>query len=404
MTPADERRQPDAHRPGAPSGADPASRAATRVPELRGSTGLGAESGADTPLRVRDPGELVAILPALIGFHPRESLVLIATGGPSGRRIGLTVRVDLPPPEHVEAVVADAVRGLLLDHPHAAAVVVLSERTAGGGPPSVELAAAAVDGLERQGVSVHAAVWATSTTAGARWACYDPCGCSGVLPDPACTAFAAAVVAGGQVIHRDRAELERLVAPECPDRIRRRERLLVARLDRAAHRADLGAACAASATAVPVGSAVVDAAVTAAAEGRLDLTDEKVVDLACALGDLAVRDAALQHNVGPHAAAAEQLWTALVRTMPEPDVVEPAALLVVSALLRGDGGLANVALDRAERAWPGHRLTRLLRTAAGAGMRPEQVRAWLLGSTPEPATRSAAGEGRSTGSVPPHSR
>jgi hypothetical protein len=155
---------------------------------------------------------------------------------------------------------------------------------------------------------------------------------------------------------------------------------------------------------VPVGSAVVDAAVTAAAEGRLDLTDEKVVDLACALGDLAVRDAALQHNIGPHAAAAEQLWTALVRTMPEPDVVEPAALLVVSALLRGDGGLANVALDRAERAWPGHRLTRLLRTAAGAGMRPAQVRAWLLGSTPGPASRSAAAEGRSTGPVPPHSR
>ena len=64
---------------------------------------------------------------------------------------------------------------------------------------------------------------------------------------------------------------------------------------------------------------------------------------------------------GPAAAAAEQLWAALVRELPDPEAAEPAALLAVSALLRGDGALANVALDRAEQAWPGHRLTRLLR-------------------------------------------
>jgi hypothetical protein len=88
--------------------------------------------------------------------------------------------------------------------------------------------------------------------------------------------------------------------------------------------------------------------------------------------------------VGPRPAAAEQLWAALARETPDPEAAEPAALLAVSALLRGDGALANVALDRAERAWPGHRLTRLLRVAAEGGLRPSEVRAWLTASA-EPA-------------------
>ena len=53
---------------------------------------------------MRDPSELVAGLPYLMGFRPRESLVVVAFGGASGRRITLTMRIDLPPPEHVPDV------------------------------------------------------------------------------------------------------------------------------------------------------------------------------------------------------------------------------------------------------------------------------------------------------------
>ena len=48
---------------------------------------------------------------------------------------------------------------------------------------------------------MHTALWAESTAAGARWACYDPCGCTGMLPDPASTELAAAGVPDGQVVH-----------------------------------------------------------------------------------------------------------------------------------------------------------------------------------------------------------
>src|SRR5512144_616101 len=46
-------------------------------------------------LRLRSPGEILALVPYLLGFHPSESLVLVAVRGPR-RRIVCTLRWDLP--------------------------------------------------------------------------------------------------------------------------------------------------------------------------------------------------------------------------------------------------------------------------------------------------------------------
>jgi hypothetical protein len=78
------------------------------------------------------------------------------------------------------------------------------------------------------------------------------------------------------------------------------------------------------------------------------------------------------------AAAAETLWLALCRELPDPEAAEAAVLLAACGLLRGDGALANVALDRAERSWPGHRLAGLLRRVAARGTPPARVREWLV--------------------------
>lgn len=322
------------------------------------------------------------MVPVLLGIHPRESLVLIAFGGRSGRRLGLTVRVDLPPPDDVEPVVDQAVEALLSDHPAGAAVIVIgSTASADAGPRLSTTAHLAVARLVRCGVEVHTAIWAESTVAGARWACFDECACSGTLPDPSTTPFAAAAVAEGKVVHADRAELERLVSPAEPERIRRREVMLVRTVD--ASGPD-GAATGQDAGAddPKAGWKLVAAAIAAAGRGTLALDDVAVVGLALALLDPRVRDAALLRSSGSSAAAAETLWAALARETPDPEAAEPAALLAASALLRGDGVLANVALDRAERAWPGHRLAGLLRQVAGSGMRPEQFRECVRGNTP----------------------
>ncbi|GAA5138274.1 DUF4192 domain-containing protein [Pseudonocardia adelaidensis] len=332
-------------------------------------------------LRVRDQGELVAAVPAMLGFHPRESLVLMATGGLSGRRLGLTLRVDLPPPEHpqyaehAELVVASAVCGLLLDEPTGAVAVVVSESGDPPGPlPHSLLAGRVESALAAQQVPIRAVMWTERTTGGARWACYQACGCAGTVPDPATTPFVAAVVAEGKVVHADRAALEAVVAPVDQDVLRRREKRLIQSVDGQLE-GDTGAVV----LEPDAGVFLVDAAIADSAAGRLALSDDDVVALATALGIAEVRGWALQRTAGPGGAAAEHLWAALVRETPDPEAAEPAALLAVSALLRGDGALANIALDRAERAWPGHAFAGLVRRCAAAGVRPSQVRDTLLG-------------------------
>jgi len=89
------------------------------------------------------------------------------------------------------------------------------------------------------------------------------------------------------------------------------------------------------------------------------------------------RDLALSTCAGPQAAAAEQLWAALARACPGEEAADPAALLAVCALLRGDGALANIALTRAREACPGHRLGAGLSAAIDAGWGPREVRDWL---------------------------
>src|SRR3954463_16167784 len=72
------------------------------------------------------PGDLAAAIPQLLGFHPRESVVLIALGGASGKRVGLTVRGDIPPPEYAAAGADMVVRGIRKGEPAGGAVALVS--------------------------------------------------------------------------------------------------------------------------------------------------------------------------------------------------------------------------------------------------------------------------------------
>jgi hypothetical protein len=361
-------------------------------------------------LTLARPAELAAAVPVLLGFHPQDSLVLVSVGGAAGNRVGLTVRVDLPSssasPVELSALRAAVVDSLLRDRPRGAAVLVFGAAD-GPGPPHRGLVDALAADLEENGVRVLSALWAESTAAGARWACYDSCGCRGTLPDPASTAVAAAGVLDGRVVHGSRTELSRLVEPVDPARLERREELLATPatvLDDPAAAGSSGAGRAPGGPAAEyellrAAARTLDEAVADAAAGRLLLDDARVVALARALAVPAVRDEAMRRSIGRRAPAAEDLWLALVRETPDPEAAEPAALLAISALQRGDGVLANVALDRAERAWPGHRLTRTLRDVAAAGLPPSDVRDLLrssLAGRPRPAgaLRPAGGSAR----------
>jgi hypothetical protein len=108
--------------------------------------------------------------------------------------------------------------------------------------------------------------------------------------------------------------------------------------------------------------------------GGRELSDAQLARLACALTDIRVRDILYALAVGASAAAAEALWAALSRALPDPWRAEALGLLAFSAYVRGDGPLAGVALEAALRSDPAHRMAGMLDTALQSGMRPERIR------------------------------
>ncbi|TFV57139.1 DUF4192 domain-containing protein [Geodermatophilus sp. DF01-2] len=349
----------------------------------------------DEPLRptvrLTDSAEIAAALPYLLGFHPRESVVLVALGGPSGGRVGLTVRADLPARAQSAAVVSALARSVATDDPAGVVVAVVSESPDDREPlPGGDSLA----GLPHRDV-VHDAVVAlagldipvrdTLLVRGGRWWSYDcphPCcepGAGEPLPGGV-TALAAASVATGQVVARDRAALEARVAPlDGPARAAMEAVTwrVVGRRARAA-RDDPDAEARRSWDAVRT-------AVRRCRPGSGGRpTDREVAGVLWALADVRVRDRALTLALGDDAAGAEMLWAECTRRGPAPLDAAPATLLAVSAWLRGDGAMANVALERALDSLPTYRLARLLARGLAACLPPAELRAMLASMAADP--------------------
>jgi hypothetical protein len=348
--------------------------------------------GAPGVVRIDDSGEFAAALPVLVGFHPRESLVLVALTGPDARRVGLTARVDIPPPEHARRLAEVLAERLAHEAPEAAVLAVVSE-TPDVVPFHDDLADVPPDlrrGLPHRSL-VHEVVVALDARAvplqeallvrAGRWWSYDCpevcCAPGAGTPVPGGTSsLAAAAVAAGQVVARDREELERRIArvgacsaAAMADAVTAvgEELAALVRRDGRDEAADDYAGW-------------VDAAVVASGAAGARLGDEELARVAWGLRDVRVRDRALGFALGSSAGAAEVLWTECTRRLPEPLDAAPATLLAVSAWLRGDGAMARIALDRALDSQPDYALADLLYRAMDAGLGPRDLRAMVAGT------------------------
>ncbi len=203
------------------------------------------------------------------------------------------------------------------------------------------------------------------------WSLPDP-EMRGTLPDPAVSMVTVAHVLDGRPIHRSRADLSALVAPDpdtCAQVAAYLDEAMVAARDHyadAIRRGDPDSYHRRMLEQVLWQVANIEFGTTLAAR--------EFAELAAALRDRVVRDSLFALAVGDHAAAAERLWSALARALSESDRADAAALLGYSAYVRGDGPLAGIAFEAALEADPAHPMAILLETALRAGMRPEQLR------------------------------
>ena len=159
-------------------------------------------------ITLRGPGDVVAILPYQLGYHPRDSAVVISL---RGKRVGLVARTDLPPEEDVDEVVSTLMGPLVRDGATSVIVVGYEDDP----DTSQPLLLALVEQLERAGIDV---VDVAVVRDGRRYSpiCSEPC-CppEGVaLPDPADVPGVAEYVALGRSPLRSRGDVEGLVAPE----------------------------------------------------------------------------------------------------------------------------------------------------------------------------------------------
>jgi hypothetical protein len=129
----------------------------------------------------------------------------------------------------------------------------------------------------------------------------------------------------------------------------------------------------------------------AAASAGTPLTDGQAAWLSVLLPAMPVRDYAWLHTDASDSHA--QLWTDLTRRSRPELAAGPACLLAYSALLRGNGGLANIALQRALKADPDYGMARLLLGAIDSGLPMKVIReAVALGVEHDVSEQPAAAE------------
>ncbi|HJP76698.1 MAG TPA: DUF4192 domain-containing protein [Pseudonocardiaceae bacterium] len=322
----------------------------------------------ETNIRITESADLLAAVPHLLGFHPVDSLVVIGMHGREPMSIGLTLRVDLPPPQHYDLLAGQLAMPLAERKTDGVILVII-----GGGrdepttdPPGRPLMAYLEAAFADAGIAVVHRLWTPRIAEGAHWRCYDDIDCGGVLPDPTATPLAAAAVVAGAVTMPNREAVVATLAPEDRNTLARRAKQLDAR-SRGSEPGD---------DSVERGIerlTMIRAAIDSAIEAPPILGDEDVLDLMDALADHRVRDACLIQEDEEHRLGAERLWTALVRATPSPERAEPASLLAFYTYLRGDGVLTGIALEQAEKADPGHRLTVLLRESLQSGLPPRHL-------------------------------
>ena len=360
-------------------------------------TALSSPGAAPARLTLSTPGDVLEALPYLLGFHPAESVVALSLRGPRFR-LGLHVRLDLPPPGHEHVLVARLVDPLAADRAERAMVVVY---TGAGAPtgraaaPDAEEPAAlpgreVVDAVESRLHGRGIALCEALLVSGGRWwsyRCTDPTCCPPqgrpLAPAAGSSRVAAAATYAGMVALPSR---EDLVATLEPVRFLARVGMEQA-LDRGAEALAARLASGEAREALREETRRrFEEALARFAEPPASLSDDETARLVLGLADVPLRDEVALRAVGDRGTALLDLLTYLVRRALPPADVAPATVLAMVAYQRGDGVLAGIALERALAGDPTYTLARLLDEALQRGVPPgafREVRArTLAGRTP----------------------
>lgn len=318
-------------------------------------------------LRIKNAGDLLAVVPGLLGFHPRDSVVLLTTGRAAQP---FHARVDLPDgPDQVGDVVDDLVRVAGRAGTDEVAVVLYSHDAA----VADAVITALEEGLAAVGVSVGIGVRADEE----RWfcmvGCLGDCVPEGTPYDVATHPLTVAAVVEGRVVHDSREALRDSLVGTDLDEIERVTDAMEVALARmqAAGRHPLGPENTTGLRAHLVQEGRwIQHRVRRFVQDRRRLDSHDVGRLLVAVIPIEVRDVAWSEITRGEARAHVDLWRDVVRRCPHAALAPPAALLAFAAWLSGDGALAWCAVDRSQEADPGYSLAGLVAQTLSCAMPP----------------------------------
>lgn len=330
-----------------------------------------------TTVRLSGQDGMLTAIPAMLGFHPEESLVLVCLAG-LRQRVGPVIRVDLRPPGQrfgAEVVGAEDLRWYARQYADQVALVCYTSRP--GRPNLLDKVESALraDDVDILDVVVvrhdHAYRSGPDGTLSERMAVPGP-------NHPQVQLMTAASALQGRAILPDRSALRRSVAG--PTGAAAREAL--AAMQQAADQVIgvLGPSGPLDRQALrQLRDTTVDRALQSAGNTG-DVPAGTGAVLALLVSDVRTRDHLVARAVREHDRPWLAMLVAVARATPEEDAAQICAVLALTAYSRGDGALAQVALDRCLVSEPEHRLARLMMEAMAAGLPPASMLALTANS------------------------
>lgn len=320
-------------------------------------------------IRLDTPPDIVGVVPYLLGFHPERSLVAIGLRSQGQKfRMALSVRVDLPARDGISAC-AEHVLARLGQQRVAIVVLVIYAEPGDLDYDHADLVAAFADQAHLRSMVLADLLLVCE----GRWRSYvctsshccppdgTPIGDRPSVAELTAVAAGLAPAASRQALH-DRIRPASEIARTAVEQEIARELQAVARTRRASNsrRRFRDEALAGIATLIERHTP----------EDPVRPTPGEAARALVGLADLVVRDVCMGWVKGPRGAAALALWTELVRLSVPPLGAAPATLLAYVCWQRGEGAMANVALDRALAHDPAYTMANLLDEAIQSGIHP----------------------------------
>ncbi|TXS06702.1 DUF4192 domain-containing protein [Streptomyces sp. col6] len=362
-------------------------------------------------ITLRGPAELADALPYLMGFHPNDSVVMVALHGGRGR-FGGRLRLGIPQSAGEWPAVAEQLAECLIrgserrgSRPDAIVVFLCQDPVDGEtGNQAMERLRPLAQLLRTACGALDVPVLEALCISGNRfwsYVCPDARCCpaeGNALAMPGTSVMAAAATYAGVQVRGSLREMEARLMPvtHTPNDAQQRAldsagSAMVPLLFDRERRREVGVATLELARRLMGRLGKAPAAAPSLADINDDrlITDEEAASVILGLQDRETRDRAAEWMEGPEAYAALRLWRALARRCVAPYEEHAAAPLTLAGWVSwstGDEPAARVALGLALRLDPHYTFAQLLHEACNQGLDPETLRRCLRG---ERGTRSA---------------